>query len=768
MRLTVVRKRFQAPRQVVAANGPESAPRERWLPVLTAAVCLAPFAALLAPDDRVITDSIFCDYDSFQLPIREFAREEMLSGRFPLWIPYLGCGMPLHASQQASLCQPILTPFVLLLGANQGIKASLFIHLALAFAGCYRLARELSISRWGASLAAIVGIWGAFPVMHLMVGHVIVINEYAFVPWFFACLVRLLGAPSPRNSAFLAIVVGCMAVSGQPQILFYTLLFGFLWTGGSLVLGAAAAARLRAIAWAGVALACGALLGAAQLAPSLELARDGISQSQRGTAEYAAQHAMGAIDFVRLFVPNAFGNPFCELKRFDEVDFVHERCGYVGVLPLLLAGFGLTRRSAARWQWGAAALVLFGLAIGLGNNTPCFSLLGHAVPGLTLFRCPGRIFSVLTPLLAVLAGRGLDAWANREQTGGRRSAVFMVFAASLLLALIGFSVAKLPLSYRWKDYVEFALRHVAWEWIAAAATLLLAAFVVFVLPKHIDARWCYAAALIATLLDLIDVPIGNLSLERRTIPPAEDGLPRPSRRSPTDETAWEGHPPDDDTRVVDQANFQFWPGSLAGTPIVPVVIGARLRSVITNEGGVLPASLSRLHQAIEKTPSIGLALAGCNYACNRAGDVWEPLMGALARIRLVSEADRELTFKPIEEVDYAKLKSLRDALIGSATIACEDPQNLSLDVSSLDDAVLVVADLFYPGWECQLDGRSVAIKPAHGVFRAVAVPKGEHRVDFHYRPASFRIGVWCSLAGLLIAGLLSTRAGKREQLRPKT
>jgi hypothetical protein len=57
--------------------------RGRLIPTVVAAICLAPFTPLLMPDDRVITDSIFCDYSSFQLPIREFAREEFLSGRFP-------------------------------------------------------------------------------------------------------------------------------------------------------------------------------------------------------------------------------------------------------------------------------------------------------------------------------------------------------------------------------------------------------------------------------------------------------------------------------------------------------------------------------------------------------------------------------------------------------------------------------------------------------------------------------------------------------------
>lgn len=155
--------------------GAEASRGERWLPFIVAAICLAPFTPLLWPGDRVITENSACDYITFQLPIREFARDEILSGRFPLWIPYIGGGTPLHAGQQASLCHPILTPLVLLLGANQGIKVCLFLQFALAFAGGYLLARDLSVSRWGASLAGMIVTWGAFPVLHLMEGHVTIV-----------------------------------------------------------------------------------------------------------------------------------------------------------------------------------------------------------------------------------------------------------------------------------------------------------------------------------------------------------------------------------------------------------------------------------------------------------------------------------------------------------------------------------------------------------------------------------------------------------------
>jgi hypothetical protein len=727
----------------------------KWLiPAVAATICLLAFTPLLWPDDRVIPDDIFCDYASFQLPIREFAREEFLSGRFPLWIPYLGCGTPLHASQQASLCHPILTPLVILLGANKGLKVSLFIALLLTYVGAYWLARDLSISRWSAALVAVVVTWGAFPVMHLMEGHVIIVQEYAVIPWFFVALNRLLSSPTPRRCAFLALTIGWMALCGQPQIQYYTLLFGLLWAAGSWAFGAAAHSRARLAGWGATALVCGCLLGAIQLLPSFELTLDGISKSDRGQASYASQHAINTIDFARMLAPNVMGNPLCELKRFDEVDFVHERIGYLGVLPLLLAIYGLTRRSCARWQWGAAMLVLFGLVIALGNNAPVFELLRRVVPGLTLFRCPGRILSVLTVLIAILAGQGMDAWAKRDANGGFGSMWRLALASAFALMLGVFGSISVFQRYEWHNYLDYARQNLVIEVMSSAVTIFVALIAIVTLPKRLPAKWCCLAALALTMLDLGDQTIGNFSLE-------------PRRQGRWDEQT-EFHPLTQPAReavirIVENANFLFWPGSLAGTRIVPLVIGAHLPSIITNEGGILPGSLVRLHRAIEKTPSVGLAISGCNYDCSRTGDVWQPLPGALPRIRCVPGSGRELALTAIEDLGTAQVDALRAALVGNVDIVHEDPQLIDLQVTVPQDGLLVVADLFYPGWECHVDGQPATIEAAHGVFRAVEVKTGEHRVVFRYRSASFRIGAWCSLAGLAVVGILAALPKRAPQ-----
>jgi hypothetical protein len=83
-----------------------------------------------------------------------------------------------------------------------------------------------------------------------------------------------------------------------------------------------------------------------------------------------------------------------------------------------------------------------------------------------------------------------------------------------------------------------------------------------------------------------------------------------------------------------------------------------------------------------------------------------------------------------------------------------EPSRVDIKLQAAAPALLVLSDLFYPGWEAILDGRPAEIMRANYVMRAVAIPAGTHEVQFLYRPASFRAGIAASAAGCLAIGLL--------------
>jgi hypothetical protein len=75
------------------------------------------------------------------------------------------------------------------------------------------------------------------------------------------------------------------------------------------------------------------------------------------------------------------------------------------------------------------------------------------------------------------------------------------------------------------------------------------------------------------------------------------------------------------------------------------------------------------------------------------------------------------------------------------------------------EAVAVFAEQHDPGWSAELDGAPAPLLRANGVFRAVRVAPGDHRIRLSFTPAGLRLGATLSvLAALgLLAGFLLGR-----------
>jgi hypothetical protein len=94
---------------------------------------------------------------------------------------------------------------------------------------------------------------------------------------------------------------------------------------------------------------------------------------------------------------------------------------------------------------------------------------------------------------------------------------------------------------------------------------------------------------------------------------------------------------------------------------------------------------------------------------------------------------------------------------GSAKIGDYEAERVTVETDASRPALLVLTDNWYPGWEASVDGKDVPIHRVDYLIRGVAVPAGAHRVEFAYRPVSFRAGRILSLSALLailaVAGL---------------
>jgi hypothetical protein len=86
---------------------------------------------------------------------------------------------------------------------------------------------------------------------------------------------------------------------------------------------------------------------------------------------------------------------------------------------------------------------------------------------------------------------------------------------------------------------------------------------------------------------------------------------------------------------------------------------------------------------------------------------------------------------------------------------------LEMEVRLGAPGVLVALEAFDPGWRATVDGTAEPVLRANGLFRAVRLREGRHRVRFTYGPRSAAVGAALSALGLAAAGTALGRRARR-------
>jgi hypothetical protein len=706
------------------------------------------------------------DLVSFLFPTYRFAAGMLHGGGWPLWNPYLYIGAPHGSDIQAGFLYP---PNLLLFLLNPSFPYAAMQwlsmgHIWFAGAGMYLLlVRGLRIGRVPALAGAIAFMFADPFLVHF--GNLNLNAVASWLPWVFWAYLGALRNGSLWRAALSGLLLAVATLAGHIQTTLFIILALGVYTAIELWLSREDAAlgrraRLGVLSWLICALLT-FLLTAPVLLPALQLA--GLSDRAGWNYQEAAGYSLSPAQWVGWLVPGFFGRgPQLHWGAWPRVE-----TGYAGILTLILAGMAFVlRRDRHTWSWVGLAGASFILALGIYAIPHGWLTL---LPGFGQFRAPARMLVVTDFSLAILAATGLEA-ALRPLTGAARAAFDRTWRW-VAYATAGVLVIVVPLVY-----LSFLLIQDREQTLLVSASLTLGAVMAFVGLLVASLFWLSARrgnwgkprtlAWLAVALILLDVvslgayvDLGNEDPSAGFRQPAiaaylasQPGPFRIDTRTAIDEF-WQP-----DTALLAQLedldgvanpsgladSARYWDGLGSRSSRLYDLLNARY--VIAQKDA--PLDWDKFALAFDGDPNLNVYL-------NRR---------ALPRAFIVGQIqgapDHEAAWVAIHAPDFdpgvsAVVEGPAPQAGGSGEVSeiRSAAGRVSMQVTARGPALLVISQVWYPGWRAWVDGAPVGDPlRADYLFQGIPLSHGVHQVELRFDPPLWRLG-WV-LAGLAAAALV--------------
>jgi hypothetical protein len=355
-------------------------------------------------------------------------REAYGEGRWPLWNPRVGAGMPLLADPQAQAGAPlVLLASPLPLWRAVGVIAALRVWIALVFG--FLLLRRQGLHP-GPALAGAFG-FGLGGFLLLWLGWPLA-NTAALLPFLLYSLVRYDAEGGRRDQLLLALAIFSILLAGHPETIVYALALGLAFLLDRVRRRPAGRRRVLLLG-VGLALALAAAAAAPLLLPTLRYLPQTLRAAHlRDPAPAAPSAAPGlAARLLPLAAPNAYGNSRF-FSYWGRANTNEDASGFAGTAILLLVLLGLPGLLG-----GDAGRRLPQEGLLLGTAGAALVLLALA-PG----PAPLRLTLIFNFALAYLGACTLERWRTREVPPSRRPAhltLLIVLVAAVLAVVLAWA-----------------------------------------------------------------------------------------------------------------------------------------------------------------------------------------------------------------------------------------------------------------------------------------------------------------------------------------
>jgi hypothetical protein len=647
------------------------------------------------------------DYIAFYRPNFHFFSEAVKEGRLPLWNPYIGLGRPFLADLQSAVFYP--PAYLLFIGQTSGVFLLVWGHLWLAAKGMGLLARALQFGKKETYFVIVCFLGSGLLMTRWFSGQLLYACGLCYIPLLFANATHLGQGWNLRRIGFQALLFAFQILSGHPQVFWFSSLglgafviarnFRAPWKESLLDTGRAAVQLGLAGLWA-------FCIAAIALLPFFELIQQG-NRSQ-ASAEFSSYGRMDWKYFQSLVQTDIGGLPVpWEFNVF------------IGIFVAILGIAGLLQVRDKNMR-GLLGVALFSMLIAIGDNSPLFNVFLKWLPGYGSLRVHARAAMLIG--VALICGAGF--WLSRPHA---------------------------KLSAWFSANFDIPVRHLF--------PVLFSLQVVFLLHSAWVAKRTYRANDGTHSPDSALQRMVAAELEKAGLTPAHKPPPRVS--IPSDQST------SNNAMLRHYGNFDAYTSLFLMRPWIYLhamrgVQPPRLKNTAlaqeVYQSNAFPYTNINLVAALD--PESGKLLLATNPS-PRAFVVYDAriVTDFATAIQSLVQGHDIYTSALIEEPARVSLPKMDRPQAAKVQFQDFGPNAMVMEVNSPADALIIVAEAWYPGWKAEVDSVPAPVMPANGWMRAVSVPAGRHvvRMSFHQNYLATGAGFSLAAITLLVIVLLPKR-----------
>ncbi|MEM7532995.1 MAG: YfhO family protein [Chloroflexota bacterium] len=770
------------------------------------------------------------DLVSFLFPIYRFAASQISQWTLPLWNPHLYGGAPFISDIQAGfLYPPNFLLFFFFPKFDYGVMQWLAVgHIFWAGLGMYILLRTLDVNRTAALFGAIAFQFSDPLLMHL--GNLNLIAVLSWLPWILTTFHQALTKRSLVWVGISAMLFAIANYAGHAQssvylgmgVGLYTLVYTILTIPNSPTPPASGRlARLRQQLNSPLLLNAQslcllllltALFTAPILLPALELTQ--YTERTDFTYQEMADFSLAPTQVVGLITPSFFGRgPALHWSLWQRVELP-----YAGVITFILAVMAILlipqiRHNSSQKQWViiALAIALFGFISALGVYAILHGWLTLLIPTLDQLRAPARSLILTTFGMALLAAIGLHTLMQSSIPASifRRVRTTFLKPGAFLLACIMTPLLYFALLLTQQDPTAFLRVSIAALALTIATGVWLSTWVLIAARQS---EW-----MSIRIFGL--AAVGLLFLELSTTGAYTDISPDlPTKGYDHPEIIEFLHRDAEIFRIDTRTDIQgIWQPDTAALHNLQDVWGIanplllnqwqqqwaltggrhtrqydmlNVKYVIVRDGTPLPEDASgnpkfelvldapgelSLYQNLTFIPRAWIARNVVDiYPNTFDGFLFYDNSHSNNAISPTNSGLTATEFDPLNTV-FVELSSNfvpkmeRSETTDVITVSHYGSNTITLQIGTTATGMLVLSEVWYPGWQATVNGEPTPVFRANGSLRAVPIPAGASTVHLWFEPPAWRRGTILFLIGfglflLTLGGSLIKRVPRKNKL----